>query len=111
METEIRVRIPQLVDVRRAVEIYYSRLDLSNADIKELFGKLSSSTIAKLRAKAEEQRREEGIAVWSSTRVNTVCAYKAWGLDITDLEKRVKALDKLNRNRRSEGVEMIGIGL
>ena len=84
----IRVRIPQLVDVRKAVEMYYSRLDLSNADIKELFGELSRATIAKLKAKAEEQRKEDGVAVWSANRFVTMSAYKAWGLEISDLEQR-----------------------
>ena len=96
---EIRVRIPQLTDVRKAVELYYSRLDLSNADIKELFGNIGHDTIAKLKALAEKQRMEDGVSKWSATRVNTMCAYKAWGLDIEDLEKRVKALDRMSRRK------------
>ena len=96
---EIRVRIPQLLDIRKAVELYYSRLDLSNADIKDLFGNMSSSTVAKLKALAEKQRMKDGVSKWSANRVVTMCAYKAWGLDIEDLEKRVKALDRMSRRK------------
>ena len=96
---EIRVRIPQVKDIRLAVELYYSRLDLSNADIKDLFGNMSSTTVAKLKALAEKQRMDDGVAKWSANRVVTMCAYKAWGLDIEDLEKRVKALDRMSRRK------------
>ena len=96
---EIRVRIPQVKDIRLAVELYYSRLDLSAADISALFGGISRSTVTKLKALAERQREEDGVSRWSASRVNTLCAYKAWGLDIEDLEKRVKALDRMSRRK------------
>lgn len=101
----VRVRIPQLLDVRKAVEMYYSRLDLSNSDICALFGKISPSTVYKLKLLAEEQRKEDGVACWSANRVNTMCAYKAWGIDIEDLERRVKALDRIARKKQKEELE------
>ena len=88
------VRIPQLQDIAYAVELYYSRLDLSNDDIKQLFGEMGSAKVAQLKRIADDKRREMGMAVWSATRVPTVCAFEAWRLDIADLEKRLRAIEK-----------------
>lgn len=97
------VRIPQLQDIAYAVELYYSRLDLSNDDIKQLFGKMGSAKVAQLKRIADDKRREMGVAVWSASRVPTVCAYAAWGLDIAELEKRLRAIEKI-RGKRNENI-------
>lgn len=96
------VRIPQLQDIAYAVELYYSRLDLSNADIVRLFGKMGSAKVAQLKRLADDKRREMDMAVWSATRVPTVCAFEAWGLDIADLEKRLRALERLQKRKETE---------
>lgn len=93
------VRIPQLQDIAYAVELYYSRLDLSNADIIRLFGKMGSAKVTQLKRIADDKRREMDMAVWSATRVPTVCAFAAWGFDIADLEKRLRALEKLQKRK------------
>ena len=38
MEGKIRVRIPQITSIETALQLYYNRIELSGADIKELFG-------------------------------------------------------------------------
>lgn len=43
-----RVRIPAFLDLREAVKIYYSKMDLSVKDIIALFG-ISKSTAVKLK--------------------------------------------------------------
>ena len=90
-----RVRIPHIVDIGIAIRLYYERIELSNADIEALFGKLSSSTVAKLKKLAKDYMIEHDIKVWNPQRINTKAAYAAWGLDINDLEKRYIKLCEL----------------
>lgn len=89
------VRIPQIQDLERTVEIYYQRNELSNSDIMEIFSKHSSATLAKLKNIAREKAVTENIAVWNARNVNTASAFRAWGLDIADLEMRVRKLREL----------------
>ncbi len=91
----VRVRIPQLKSIETAIRLYYERIELSNSDIKELFGSIGSATISKLKKKAEEVMTEESIMRWNTRYVNTEAAYKAWGLDIADLERRQKRLSAM----------------
>lgn len=94
-ETTIRVRIPQIRSVESAVRLYYTKTELSCNDIKELFDVHSSATVTKLKALAREQMTSEKISAWDSRNVNTAAAYKSWGLNISDLEQRLKKLREL----------------
>ncbi len=98
---EVRVRIPQLQNIETAIRLFYERIELSNSDIRELFGNISSQTIVKLKKKASEVSAEEKIIPWNSRYVNTEAAYKAWGLDIADLERRYKKLIALNKSQQT----------
>ncbi len=95
MESKIRVRIPQITSVETALQLYYKRIELSGADIKELFGEISNCTIAKLKNKARELMRERNTPMWNSQNVNTEVAYEAWGLNIESLERKFAKLQKL----------------
>lgn len=86
------VRVPQITSLETAIRLYYERIELSNADIRELFGKLANGTVKRLKDKAQEIMNERGTPVWNARHVNTEIAYEAWGLDITDLEHRLKKL-------------------
>ncbi len=94
-KTGIRVRVPQLRSVEGAIRLYYERSELTNADIKELFDVHSSATITKLKALARERMAEENIPVWNAQCVNTKKAFEVWGLQIDDLEHRLKKLREL----------------
>lgn len=94
-KTGIRVRVPQLRSVEGAIRLYYEKSELTNADIKELFDVHSSATIAKLKNLVRERMAAENVPVWNSQNVNTAAAYKSWGLDISDLEQRLKKLREL----------------
>ena len=99
-QSTVTVRIPQIVSIEAAIRIYYERIELTNADIKEIFGDgHGSATIAKLKRKAREVMAEEKTPVWNAQYVNTEAAYKAWGLDINDLERRWKKLQSMNSRR------------
>lgn len=93
----INVRIPQLVSIETALRLYYKHTELSNDNIKELFGNLSSATISKLKKKVYIRMAEENTPVWNAQYVNTAVAYKAWGIDINDLEFRYYKLKELSK--------------
>ena len=91
-----RVHIPQIADLATAIRIYYSRLELNNADIKELFPSACAGTVLKLKKKAQELMMENNVMPRGTYSVETKVAYRAWGFDIADLEKRHEKLKKLN---------------
>lgn len=88
------VHIPKLVSVRRAVEIYYENYELGNREITELFG-CGVTTAQNLKRLAKAKMAEEGIMQRVSHCVSTDAAYRAWGLDIDSLERRVRRADKV----------------
>lgn len=90
--TAATVRVPQITSLETAIRLYYERIELTNSDIRELFGPLANSTIKRLKEKAELLMVDRNITVWNAQRVNTEIAYEAWGLDIAKLEY---SLDKL----------------
>lgn len=95
-QSTVSVRIPQLVSIEAAIRIYYERIELTNSDIRKLFGKeRGNATIAKLKRKAREVMAENNTPIWNAQYVNTEAAYKAWGLDIADLERRYKKLSAM----------------
>lgn len=90
--TAATVRVPQITSLETAIRLYYERIELSNSDIKTLFGKLAPATIKSLKNKAQAIMNERHTPIWNAQRVNTEIAYEAWGLNITDLERRFKKL-------------------
>lgn len=91
------VRIPQVSDHRYAIELFYSRTELSTGDIRELFKSASDVRISgeralKLKEMAREKQIEDGVPIYDAQRVNTEVAYKVWGIDIHKLEKAYKKL-------------------
>ncbi|MBD5128658.1 MAG: hypothetical protein HDT43_01850 [Ruminococcaceae bacterium] len=92
---EINVRIPQITSLQTAIRLFYERTELNNSDIEQLFGKLSSATVSRLKNKARQRMVELGTPAWNSNCVNTRVSYEAWGLDIQDLESRYKKLKEL----------------
>ena len=90
------VRIPMVTSIEKAIYIYYSRIEMGNKDITELFGDLSSATISRLKQKAREQMAIDSVQSWTGYGVSTESAYRAWGLNIADLEKRYSKLKELH---------------
>lgn len=90
-----------LRDVETAVKLYYAMLELENKDIRELFTVASQSTTLRLKKRARALMSEKGVEPFSPTAVNTTCAYEAWGLDIKDLERRLKRLTVLEREQHA----------
>lgn len=86
------VRVPQITSPQIAIKLYYSYSELSNANIRELFGKIAPATIVKLKKLALQKMLDKNIQLWNDHYVNTKVAFEAWGLDIEDLENRYKKL-------------------
>ena len=89
----LRVRSPNL---STALIIYYSYSEIGNAQIRELFGsQLSPNTVVRLKNLAREQMDEDGKLAFRPDCVNTKSAFKAWGIDISEMEEGFKKLQKL----------------
>lgn len=82
-----RVSIPAVTSLETALKIYYSKLQLDNADIEELFGRHANSTICALKKLARNYMIEHNIISYNSRAVDTEAAYKAWGLDVEKIER------------------------
>ncbi len=83
------------LNIERAVEIYHSTTEISNKEIKEIFG-CADASARKFKMMARKEMVEQEVEVWFAKNVNTRCAFKSWGLDIADLEKRLQKLQRLS---------------
>ena len=88
-------RAVNICSIENAILLYYSKIELSNQDIKELFG-CSDSKACDLKKKAKAYAVANNFPALNAGGVYTKAAYEAWGLDINDLETRYKKLQKLN---------------
>lgn len=89
------MRVPPIASLETAIRLYYEKIELYNGDIRELFGKVSGTKIARLKELGREVMRKSDIPSWNARAVNTQAAYEAWGLEIDDLERRYNRLKKL----------------
>lgn len=89
------VRVPQIEDIEFAIKLYYSRPQISNKDISELFPKSCDTTICNLKKAVVKKMAENGEMRYNSKLVSTKTAYETWGIDIEDLEFRYNKLKKL----------------
>jgi len=89
------MNIPQLTNIDTAIYIYYRYPEIGTKEITQLFGKYSKSSINRLKILAKKRMIEDSVYTHGMYKLNTVSAYKAWGIDIEDLEKRRDKLQKL----------------
>ena len=85
-------------NIETAVRLYYEKPEITNADIKKLFGTGETQTI-KIKRAVKEEMAKQGVKSWLPHSVNTRIAYKVWGIDIDDFEKRLKKLRALALER------------
>ena len=88
----------QEFNIEAAIELYYSQNELGNKDIKRIFG-CSDSYVGTLKGRVKKQMAEEGAlpVVFDAQNVNCEYAFKVWGLDIDELEKRYHKLQKFRK--------------
>ena len=91
----IKINIPQITDIDTAISIYYRYPEIGTKEITQIFRKHSKSTISRLKKSAQKQMTADNIYTYGMYKINTACAYRAWGIDVDDLEKRRNKLQKL----------------
>lgn len=90
------MNIPQITNINTALKIYYTNSEIGNKEITALFGRRSSATISRLKRIAKSEMNDRNILSYGANKVNTAVAYDAWGIDIADLEKRMRKIKELN---------------
>ncbi len=87
-------------NMEAAIELYYSRNELDNADIKRIFG-CSVSYVGKLKRQVFEHMAKENRypPVLEAKNVNCEYAFAVWGLDIDELERKYGKLQKFRQMR------------
>ena len=81
-------------DLKTCLRIYYTYPEIGNLEIMELFG-ISRATATLLKKPVRKVQIENGIMVLSKTNIHTETAFKVWGIDVNDIEHRLKKLEKL----------------
>ncbi len=92
------IRVPRTANMFTLREIYWEKIELYNEDIRNIFPKASKSKIAQLKKAVKEKMVEEKVMVYNPLAVKTEVAFKVWGLDIDDIEKRCKKLMRMGAN-------------
>ena len=69
------VRVPQIEDIEFAIKLYYSRPQISNKDISELFPKSCDTTICNLKKAVVKKMAENGEMRYNSKLVSTKTAW------------------------------------
>lgn len=88
------VRIPQIQSIPTALEVYYTNNDLGNKELRQLFGNISTRTIARLKKLVIEKMEEKGVLRYNNYTINTEVAYEVFGLDIPNLERKYSKILK-----------------
>ena len=89
-------------NIEAAIELYYSQNELTNNDIKTIFG-CSTSYVCALKRIVREKEAAEKVKplVFEAKNVNCEFAFKAWGLDVAELERKYKQLQKFRKLKGS----------
>jgi len=90
-----RIKIPQITGIENALKIYYAYSELGNKEIAALFGKRSSATVCRLKQAVKDEMSTRSILSYGANKVNTAVAFDVWGIDVRDLEKRMKKIKEL----------------
>lgn len=90
------MNIPPIIGIEDALKIYYSNSELGNKEIIALFGQRSSATISRLKRVAKDEMTAKNILSYGANKVNTAIAFEVWGIDVKDLERRMKKIKELN---------------
>lgn len=81
-------------NIEKAVQLYFAKAELTNADIISLFG-CGQTKAVKLKKAVKEEMAKRGLKSWLPHSIKTTVAYEVWGMDINDLQERLKNLRRL----------------
>lgn len=87
-------------DLKTCLKIYYTYPEIGSKEIKELFG-VGNNKVCELKDSVRKEQVAKGVMVLDKYSVNTETAFKVWGIDIEDIENRVKKLEKLGLYREA----------
>jgi len=87
--------IPPITSIEAALSVYYTHAEIGNKEITALFGKLSPTTVVRLKRIVKDEMCERGVMSFGSHTVNTEVAYMVWGIDVEALERRLQKLREL----------------
>ncbi|MDR2569165.1 MAG: hypothetical protein LBD23_02555 [Oscillospiraceae bacterium] len=88
--------IPSITSIENALKVYYENGEIGNKEIKMLFGSRSSATISRLKSIVKIEMLKRNIPTFNAYKVNTVVAYDVWGINIMDLENRMRKIKELS---------------
>jgi len=88
--------IPKITSIENALKVYYENAEIGNKEIELLFGARSTATVSRLKRLAKTEMFKRDIPTFNAYKVNTPIAFEVWGIDIADLEKRLKKLKELS---------------
>jgi len=90
------VYIPSITSIENALKIFYENGEIGNKEIKCLFGNRSSATISKLKRLVRAEMLKRGVPAFNANKINTIIAYELWGIDVVELERRMKKIKELS---------------
>lgn len=90
------MNIPPIKSIDTALKIFYSYPELGNKEITALFGRRSSATVSRLKKLAKAEMNGRNVLSYGANKVNTPAAFDAWGIDVEDLESRMRKIKELN---------------
>lgn len=90
------MKFKAIESIDTALKIFYTYPEIGNKELKELFGqRTSSATIERYKKAVRERQAENNILTNGLYTVDTATAYKVFGIDVEDLERRRNKLIKL----------------
>lgn len=93
--------MPQL-DMAAAIELYYSKNELSTADIMRLFGcSRSYARMRKLQVQRQAAAEQVNPVVFDANSVNADYAFRVWGLNVAELESKYAKWQHFRRTREN----------
>ncbi|MCL2588791.1 MAG: hypothetical protein FWD84_05215 [Oscillospiraceae bacterium] len=92
----MKLNIPPIQSIDHALKIYYKHSELGNKEITALFGRRSSATISRLKRQVKHEMAKREVLSYNANKVSTPVAFEVWGLDVRDLERRMKKIKELD---------------
>lgn len=89
----------KLPDPEKALELYYTKTEINNVEIRYLFS-CNSTTATRLKRSVQDEMSKTGVKTWLPGNIDVKTAFKVWCINVDDMEKRLLKLQKL----RSMGV-------
>jgi len=88
--------IPSITSIENALKVFYENGEIGNKEIKCLFGHRSTTTISRLKRLVKVEMIKREVPTFNANKINTAIAYELWGIDVIELENRMKKIKELS---------------